>query len=925
MPETLLRTKLNIPPLRPNLVSRPRLIERLNQGLQLGHKLTLVSAPAGFGKTTLVANWLNQLAIDKTAWLSLDETDNDPTRFLTYFIAALQTIESDLGEGALTALQSPQPPAMEVVLTTLINQINAIPDTSVLILDDYHLIAAQPVHDVLTFLLEHLSGNMHLVVATRSDPPLLLARFRGRGQLTELRETDLRFTRDEAGQFIKVVMGLDLSADDLSALTARTEGWIAGLQMAAVSMQSREHSDDVTSFIQAFTGSNRFILDYLVEEVLESQPDSIQTFLLHTAVLERLTAPLCDAVLGSADVKAQERREQTFATSQDTLEQLERANLFIVPLDDERRWYRYHHLFADLLRNQLNRNHPGLRLTLHRRASQWFEQEGLIPEAMGHAIATEDFDRAATLLEPLVSPLLNESRPAALLSLMARLPDETIAARPWLCVHAAWAYFLTWQFDPIEPLLQAAEARLPDNVEAQPSQTFANNTRIRSRIVTLRAFWAQWQGELARATALSHEALKGLDEDDLQLRSVLETNLGDICVIRGDLVSARQHLKKSVTAGKAAGNFYAAVCAVSRLAELEAIQGRLHQAVKTYLQAIRLGVEWGGGKPMPGTGRAHVGLAQVLYEWNELDEAARHLRRGIRLGKQCGEQEVVLAGVLTLARLRQAQGKADATTEALERAEAIARRDSGILYANLVSSWQARTSLAQGDLTAARRWADSQESTLDVSDIPDFRLEEPGLTLVRVRIAQASPRGTARGGRVEEATRLLEQLLLAAEAGGRVARVIEIQMLRALALQAGSDVDQAMIPLEQALSLAEPQAYVRIFLDEGSPMARLLYEAAARKIAPQYTGKLLASFGGEDSLQPSTSDPEPLIEPLSNRELQVLQLIAEGLSNQEIASKLVLSLNTVKGHTRKIYGKLGVNSRTQAVAKAEALGIHLLN
>lgn len=913
----LLQTKLSTPRLRPSLVPRPRLIDKLNQGLT-GKLLALISAPAGFGKTTLVAEWLSQISIVNSAWLSLDNADNDPARFLAYVIAALQKILPNLGEGAQAALQSPRPPPVEALLTTLINQINDLPDDPltaskcnlILVLDDYHLITAKPVHDALAFLLDHLPDNMLLVIVTRSDPPLPLARFRGRGHLTELRTADLRFTLDEAAQFINKGMGLALTAGHLAALTARTEGWIAGLQMAAVSMQSREHDDDITSFIQAFTGSNRYILDYLVEEVLHSQSEEIRDFLLKTAVLDHFTAPLCDAILENAEQPPQSPNRGP--RSQEILEQLERANLFIVPLDDRRRWYRYHHLFADLLRNQLNKNYPHLPLALHCRASQWFEQNGFVPEAMQHAIAAEDFNRAADLLESIVSPLLNEGRPATLLSLMAYLPGETIIARPWLAVHATWAYFLTWQFDAIEPLLQSVELNLSSSSAARPSEEFGGANRIHVRMIALRAFMAQWQGDLATATALTHQVLKRLDGDDLQLRSVLETNLGAICMIRGDLTSARQHLEESITAGKAAGNFYAALSSICKLAELDAMQGLLHQAAKTYRQAIQLGLEWGGGRPIPGNGYAHVGLAQVLFEWNDLDRAAHHLTRGIRLGKQCGEREIVMQGYLTLARLRRAQGKTDTATEALEQAAAIAPRESAILPVDFLSSWQARIALAQGDLTAAGRWADSHESALEVSDFL-HRFEQPDLILVRVRIAQ---------GRVEEAARLLEQLLSKTETRGHIGNRIIMRILQALTHQAQGNKTQAMHALERALSLAESGGYVRVFVDEGPSMARLLYEAARRGIFAEYASKLLAAFPAQEPAPTYQIRSEEMVEPLSERELEVLQLIAEGLSNQEIATRLVLSLNTIKGHTRKIYNKLGVNSRTQAVAKAKTLGIH---
>jgi LuxR family maltose regulon positive regulatory protein len=914
----------------------------LNQGTT--RSLTLISAPAGFGKTTVVSDWIRQSGVP-VAWLSLDEGDNDPTRLLTYFIAALQAVEAGIGETALAVLQSPQPPPIESILTVLINEIVEISNHSssgsgggfVLVLDDYHVIDTQSVHHVLTFLLDHLPSQMHLLIATRTDPPLPLARLRGRGQLAELRSTDLRFTPDEASEFLNQVMGLELPADDVASLETRTEGWIVGLQMAALSMQERSRMpgarDDLTDFIKAFTGSHRFVLDYLVGEVLQQQSENIQTFLLQTAILDRLTGSLCDAVrFGIAETPSSsegtavvgeigDRRSEigSHAQSQAILEYLEASNLFIVPLDSERRWYRYHHLFAELLRSQLSRTQPDLLPTLHRRASEWFEQEGLIPETVHHAIAAEDFDRATTLLESLASLLLNEGRAVTLLSLMAKLPDEAVCSSPWLSVYWAWAYFLTWQFDAVEPLLQSAELRLSEIAKVQPPEAFADYARLRGRMITLHAFMAQWRGDLPGTIELSHEALKYLDDDDLQLRSVLESKLGEICLISGDLTSARQHLNRSMTAGQTIGNFHAALGAVGRLAELEMIQGHLHQAAKTYRQTIQLGAEWGGGQPLPGNARIHVGLAQVLYEWNDLDGAARHLRRGIRLGEQYGEQEIVLKGYLNLARLKQARGQTNAAIEALERAGAITSRDSRVPNVDHVSSWQAGISLVQGDLKAAGRWADSQELELSSSDVPDFQFEMSYLTLIRVWIAQ---------GKLEAAKGLLEQLLQAAEAEGRGSKVIEILVLRALALQAQAssqastqedNIGQAMTALEHALSLAEPEGYVRVFVDEGSAMNKLLRQAMSRGIAPEYVSKLLLAF---DVSEYETSAPtQALTDPLSERELEVLRLLMTHLSSTEIAQELFIAVSTARSHIKSIYGKLGVHSRAQAVARAQDLGL----
>jgi LuxR family maltose regulon positive regulatory protein len=835
MATPLLQTKLYIPPVRPELVPRPRLIEQLDAGLH--RKLTLVSAPAGFGKTTLLSEWVGSCG-RPVGWVSLDEGDNDPARFLAYFVVALQTIETDIGKGVPSAFQAPQPPPIESVLTALVNDIAAIPDPFVLVLDDYHLITAQPIHDALTFLLDHLPPQMHLVIASRADPPLAVARLRGRGQLTELRQTDLRFTPDEAAAFLNQVMGLELSADDVAALASRTEGWIAGLQMAAVSMQGQE---DIASFVHAFTGSDRYVLDYLVEEVLQWQPNSVQTFLLQTAILDRLTGPLCDAVMdwrlevGGWKWEGDQRPTadlQPPTSSQQVLEYLEHANLFIVPLDNERQWYRYHRLFADLLRKRLHQAQPDLVPTLHHRASTWHEQNGLMATAIDHALSAGDLERAAHLIEQTAEATLMRSEIATFLSWMEMLPDELVRARPLLCLFHAGA--LLWGSRPLD----AIEARLRDAVEADPDGS------ISGEVAAIRALLAAHQGDVRRSTELSHRALELLPEESLFLRSVVAGSLGLAYLWSDEVVAATQTFDELARIGQETGNFMLTVMALRRLAKLRRMQGQLHKARALYEQALELAVDR-QGRPLPIAGLALIGLGELWREWNDLEAAMRDLTEGIELTSQWSEAGTV-EGYIRVARVRQAQGDEDGAREAIQKAQQLALKTDTTEVDDLsVALHQARLWVAQGNLEAALRWVEERGLDKDVDsaeleasdDLLNYHLRKyEHVVLARLLMAQDRP---------DEALTLLEPLLPRIEQQGRIGMAIEIHVLRALALQAQGDVAQAMTALECALSLAEPGGYVRIFVDEGPPMARLLYQAAAAaqrtraRGAPAHRGRVL--------------------------------------------------------------------------------------
>ena len=876
-------TKLYIPTSRRRIVVRPRLVEWLNEGLAAGHRLTLVSAPAGFGKTTLVSEWSAGCG-RPVAWLSLDDGDSDLGRFLAYLIAALQTVAPGIGEGVLAALQSPQPPPPEPTLTALLNDIAAIPRDVVIVLDDYHVLEAKPVDDALAFLVEHLPPNVHLVIATREDPALPLARWRVRGQMTELRATDLRFTPTEAAGFLNQVMDLDLSAEEITALDSRTEGWIAGLQLAAISLQGR---DDVAGFIRSFAGSHHFVLDYLVEEVLQRQPESIQAFLLRTSILDRLCGPLCDAVMS-----------ESVASAQETLEYLERANLFIVPLDSERRWYRYHHLFAELLRQRLHQSlassggDEGRSMAeYHVRASQWYEDNALEFEAFHHAAAAKDIERAERLIIGGGIPQHSRAAVIAEFDWLDSLPRTVLDARPWLWVRSATVALDAGRTTGVEEKLQAAEEVLLD-------ADLDDKTRdLIGQIAAARATLALANYQPDAMVNQARRALEFLHPDNLPSRGRALRTLGFAYQLQGDRAAARQAYTEAKAIRQTSGNVHLTVSATTGLGNVQESENQLHQAAESYRCSLQLL----GDHSTSNADQEFIGLARIFYEWNDLDAAEQYGQQSLQLARQyVGAVDRFVICEVLLARLRLARGDVAGAAAMLAETEQSVRQNNFVHRMPEVAAAQVLTLLQLGDVAAAAHLAQAH-------DLP--------LTRARMHLAQGDPgaalavlepyrRRVAEKAWADEELKALVLLAVAVDARGERARAVEL--------------------LDQALALAEPGGFIRTFVNEGAPMARLLRETLSRGVRPEYVRRLLAAFPVDDAgwaASPATSVAgSRLAEPLSSRELEVLALIATGLTNQEIAARLYLSLHTVKAHARSIYAKLGVSSRTQAVARGRALG-----
>jgi LuxR family transcriptional regulator, maltose regulon positive regulatory protein len=900
----LLESKYRIPGRRATGVARPRLAERLNTAVRT--PLTVLAAPAGFGKSTLLAEWLGTLPPDApaVAWLSLDHRDNDPALFWTYVVTAMQTAVDGVGSTTLQLLASSAPSA-EAALAALLNDLEDLPTDLLLVLDDYHLIEASEVHDGMTFLLEHLPPQVHVVLATRTDPPLPLARMRARGQLSEVRAADLRFTVEESAAYLNGPMGLGLSERDVAALDGRTEGWIAALQLAALSMQGR---DDVGAFIAAFAGDDRYIVDYLGEEVLARLPADVRHFLLETSILERLTGPLCDAVTGRGGGKA-------------TLVALERANLFVVPLDDRRQWYRYHHLFADVLQAHLLDERADVVAELHRRASGWFEANGDSSQAISHALAGGDLGRAADLMELAMPMMARERREAELARWVRSIPEDVLRNRPVLGVTFAGALTLTSDFDTVGQRLSDIERSLRSEdgtwpVKPPPDVIVIDHDTYRSlpaRIAMYRAALALGLADLDGTVTQAQLALALAPEDDDLTRASAGALAGLASWTRGDLAGAHAAFTQTVARLLRIGFVADALGCGITLGDIRRTQGRLDEALRTYQSALDLAPPTGGAEALRGSADMHVGMAGVLLERDDLVAAAEHLAVSRRLGDRAGLPQNPYRWRVVLAGLRAAEGDLDAALELLENADRVYVGDY-LPNVRPVPAVLARLRLRRGELSSAEAWA--RESRLSADDDLSYLREYEHLTLARLLLARYRAERDDRT--LQAALGLLDRLLPAAQEGERGAVVLEVLLLQALAHHAGGDIAAALGALRRAVSLGQPEGYVRLFADEGPPMAALLKAGTNQGAARGYVRRLLAAA---TRTQQGPARSTALVEPLSDRELDVLRLLGTDLDGPDIARQLSVSLNTMRTHTKNIYAKLGVTSRRAAVRQAHELNL----
>lgn len=907
---SLLATKLYIPAPRPNRVPRPRLAERMEQGSS--GPLTLVSAPAGFGKSTLLSEWAHA-GPRRVAWVSLDAGDNDPVRFLCYLATALHRLFPGLGEDALAALRQMQAPSMDLlepVLTGLLNEVHALEEDVVLVLDDYHVIESPAVHQAVQFLLDRLPPHLHLVIATRVDPALPLSRLRARGQLTEIRAKDLRFTSQEAADFLNRAMGLALPASSVDALEERTEGWAVGLQMAALSLQGRE---DSRAFIERFTGSHRYVLDYLTDEVLSRQPERLRDFLLHTAILSRLSGPLCDAVTGHADGQA-------------VLEELEAANLFLIPLDDTRTWYRYHHLFGTLLGHQLERQAGKAGVTvLHERASDWFAANGHPEDALEHALAAGAYERAVELVSQHALPRLMRGDAGTVLRWIQSLPREWVHSRPWLRLVYTWALMATFQVPAAEEQVRELEAAL----DRQP------DPELLGHVETLRGLLTRLGGDTEGALVLYRRAEEHLPAGDLISRSILAMELGFTSLLAGDFTAAAEAFQRAEANSRdSVDHALVVLMAQGHQAEILITQGRLREAADLARRSLRFAADSApSGEPMsPAASMAFAVLAEIERERNDLGAAFEHAGRAVELGRRGGLADGLLGGSLTQMRVLTAHGDFPGAFEALERAEEVVRRSGQARWLEIIETFRARLHLRRhrlqgdpGSLEAALRWTRESgllATWLERREVPllleDLRPDVAALTLARLLRAE---------GDGETALDLLAALRRKAEGAGWFRAVIEASCIEGVMRQERGDREGALEAVRRALTLAEPEGFVRIFTGEGPAMAALIEQAAPGTVSSDYARLLLAAFGleaPEAAPTPTTATPPPsatLADPLSDREAEVLRLIATGLSNAEAGRKLFIAPSTVKKHLENIYAKLGTRSRTQAIARAREVGV----
>lgn len=905
---SILSTKLYIPKTRRESIIRSRLFDRLNEGSQ--DKLLLVSAPAGFGKTTLISEWVATIG-HRAAWLSLDEQDSDPIRFWVHFIAALQTISPEIGKDILNVLQSPQPPSIDALLVPLLNEIDRLSADCVMVLDDYHLVENPAIDEAVAFFLKHLPSIMYLIITTREDPQLPLASLRARQQMTEIRVSDLRFTLPETTDFLNQTMGLTLTVDDIAILDERTEGWITGLQLAALAL-ARTQSSDIMSFIRQFSGSHRFVLDYLIEEILNHQPNHIRQFLLQTSILDRLNARLCDAVTGQDN-------------GADILETLERGNMFVMLLDDQREWYRYHHLFADALHAHLNKEYPDHISSLHSRASMWYEEDRLLGDAIKHALLASDFDRAANLIEVEWTVIQKNFEYAMFTKWMQSLSDELIRNRPVLCVAYSWVSIFQGDLNTAEYWLEIAERWLDkDEPDIRRDAVVVNQDEWQLLPVTIaivHTIHAQASRNTEDVIKYGQHALNLLSEDDHFRRAIPAGILALAYWANGELETAYQHLFEARVMMQKAERIVDAISGTTMLVHIRLTQGRLREAISLYEQSLRLTMEQ--DKPvLMGTADILLGLSELYLEQSNRQVAIQHLEHSDTMSEQAAYEAYQYRSRVVKARLKEIQGDLDGAFAMLEDAELV--YTSGIIPdVRPVSALKTRIWIKQDKLHDAWNWAHAHGLATDnnLSYLREFE----HITLVRLLMAEYRRSQTQE--HVHDAQELLEHLLKAAEDGKRIASVIEILILQALLDQTVAQTDLALANLDRAITLAKPETYVQVFLDEGLPLAKLLGESLKRDTTQSFTRYLLAKFDGQsdssapDKYREETIPIQPLLEPLSQRELDVLRLFKTDLSGPDIARELVIALSTVRTHTKGIYRKLDVNNRRSAVRRAEELGV----
>ncbi len=895
---TILSTKLYIPTPRANVINRQRLFDRLNEGKS--RKVILVCAPAGSGKTTLVSCWLRNRT-EHAAWVSLDESDDDPARFLLYLIAAIRTIAPSVGDRLLKLLQTPQPPPPELIISNLLNEITGISSPFFLVLDDYQFIASNSlINDAMKLLIEHMPEQLQLVLITREEPRLPTAKLRARNQLTDIRAADLSFTVVETSHYLKRSMELTLSEEHISYLQQLTEGWISGLQLAALTLRGQKEPGLA---VQAFTGSHPFVLDYLAEEVLQRLPDLIQQFLLYTSILDRFCSSLCDALLRSEDSRSAGGAAYANANSQETLTYLERSNLFLVSLDNERCWYRYHHLFSDLLRKRLRQSSAflhadGERLVvdLHLRASEWFEQHGLEMEAFQHAIAAKDTNRAARLVEGNGMPLLFRGAAAPVLEWLKALPKKELDARPSLRLLYASGQLMRGEISNLEAGLQAAETVLEGcEMDERTRDLLGHAAAIRAALAVSRH-----QAEVIIAE--SQRALELLRPNNLAVRVSTIWAQGYAYQLQGERDRAGRAYSEALALSQQLGHTVIEMMAMLGIGYIQEAGNQLYQAAETYRRLSLLA----GDSPLPASCEAYLGLARVTYEWNDLPSAEQHGQRAVLLAKQLGQMDQAAAALLFLARLKLATKETDDAAVILAEADDLARQLNHVIQLRHIAEVRVSILLQQRNVAAAAHLA--REHHLLCSQ-------------ARVWLAHGDP---------DAALALLEPLLEQAEAKRLEDERLKVMVIQAAALEMHGQFEAALEQLSYALALGESGGMLRVFLDEGMPIWYLLQRATTKGIMPEYTGRLLTAFKGENGVGERSKherDEVPwhvsahLIEPLSDRELEVLRLIAAGLSNREIGERLFLALSTVKGYNQIIFNKLQVSRRTEAVARARSLGL----